>query len=63
MSHWGRAYEQGYRDAAKKLLDTPEEVEAFMGSIGREKDGGPSIYVIAFRCCGGVDAHVAGCRR
>lgn len=62
MSNWGDTYKEGYRDAARKLLETLKEVDDFMEKISKEEDGSPSKYAVANKCCGGVDAHSAGCR-
>ncbi len=74
MSNWGDGYKRGYRDALKKLLLTTTDnfygfqvefdviMKKLMEEIGKTKDGAPSMYAVANKCCGGVDAHDVGCR-
>lgn len=63
MSNWGDGYRQGYYAAAKKLLASQKEIDEFMKDISKgKKDGAPSLYAVANKCCGGIDAHSAGCR-
>ena len=61
MANWGEGYKQGYLDAAKKIL-AESEIEKFMEEIGRGEDGGPSLYAMANKCCGAIDAHSPNCR-
>ena len=61
MSNWGDGYKEGYRDAARKLL-AGNKLYNFLRQINKEKDGSPSKHAVANKCCGGVDAHAAGCR-
>lgn len=33
-----------------------------LSDLSKDKDGDPSQYAVANKCCGGVDAHTPGCR-
>ncbi len=70
MANWGKGYEQGYNDCLAKVNAVLDRVRdrqedklfMVMQDIGKNDEGGPSMYAVANRCCGGVDAHSAGCR-
>jgi len=71
MSNWGDGYKTGYRAALNTVNKWIQEqsggcqninIDAFMEEIYKDSTGGPSMFAVANKCCGGVDAHSVGCR-
>ena len=71
MANWGDGYEQGYYDCLLKVNEILKQrlalmekvkIEMKVKGIAKDAEGGPSMYAIANKCCGGVDAHSPNCR-
>lgn len=63
MPIWGDAYKEGFKKGvAVFITEDFDKFDEVMERLYKNKDGSPTQYAVAFKCCGGVDAHCVGCR-